>query len=155
MCWIHTCFGTFLGNGQSIAIWRKRECSRLRPPQSTSRDRKLSSHEGVICLLSVWRSSGWRHRRWKKSIHNTTLRIQHKHVNLRPTPRVCCDPEVTIFCYCSLISIERIRPTQNWLYLHKLEIEPLIFSSLFSKNRSDLVLADSSSFSQDTQKHSR
>lgn len=69
----------------------------------------------------------------KKSIHNTTLRIQHKHLNLRPSPQVCCDPEMTIFLYCSLISIERIRPTQNWLCVHKLEITIDFFPSSFQK----------------------
>lgn len=29
---------------------------------------------------------------------------------------------MTIFCYCSLISIERIRPIKNWLCLYKLKI---------------------------------
>lgn len=82
----------------------------------------------------------------KKSIPNTTLRIQHKHLNLRPSPQVCCDPEMTIFLYCSLISIERIRPTQNWLCVHKLEITIDFFPSS-SKNRNTLALADMSSLS--------
>lgn len=44
---------------------------------------------------------------------------------------------MTIFCYCPLISIERIRPTRNWLCLHKLKIA-IDFLSSIKKNRAAL-----------------
>ncbi len=53
---------------------------------------------------------------------------------------------MTIFCDCSLISIERIRPIKNWLCLNKLEIE-IDFPSSFQKTGTISALADTSSFS--------
>lgn len=52
----------------------------------------------------------------------TTLGIQQNCLNQSLSLQDCCDPELTTVCYCSLISIERIRATQNWLFLHKLEM---------------------------------
>lgn len=115
---------------------KNRTYSRSRSPQSTWTDEKSQA------AMKRWFSSSRcevahaleETEDEKKSIHNTTLRIQHKHLNLRPSPQVCCDPEMTIFWYCSLISIERIRPTQNWLCVHKLEITiDFFFSSSFQK----------------------
>ena len=115
---------------------KNRTYSRSRSPQSTWTDEKSQA------AMKRWFSSSRcevahaleETEDEKKSIHNTTLRIQHKHLNLRPSPQVCCDPEMTIFWYCSLISIERIRPTQNWLCVHKLEITiDFFFPPLFKK----------------------
>lgn len=60
------------------------------------------------CVLEVCRPQSLRHIGQMESILNTTVRMQHKHIKQRPF----CDPDTTIFCYCSLVSVERMRPTQ-------------------------------------------
>lgn len=65
-----------------------------------------------------------------------------KHLNQRFSFQICCDPEMTIFCYCSFIPIEGIRPTQNWLCLHKLDavIDPP--HSSFQKQQKSFCSSD-------------